>query len=298
MISPAALFRPPSLSSYEPPEGFRTITGTQAMMTFAEPLQELMQSQDLEAMNKVLGIATDIWNYTLPKVPVNQKKTQEELVEQICETFEMDETDAIDLFEQMLERKVYLFPDEIQPDDVRTMFIRKEREYRIEKFDESEFELSDEPLPPTSEDQEMLEKLFKLDEMIADGEDYDEWEDLYFKVEGACCTRYYEWLKAKNVPPKQANEFPYCLERFIEFVYRYDAGALNNVSLFEVEEFLLAHLLRKVMIQPEEYVYWPPAIRLFYRFLHEKGYLDDPQPFIELFSRVEPKFIELLQKQF
>ena len=37
-------------------------------------------------------------------------------------------------------------------------------------------------------------------------------------------------------------------------------------------------LMRKVMVKPPEYTQWPPALRLFYRFLSEKGYLDDPEP--------------------
>jgi len=298
ILSPMSLFHQPSLSSFNPPEGFRTITATQSMMIFAEPLREYLKDNGIEAMNIMMGIATDIWNYTLSKVPANQKKTQEEFVEQICESLSMNETDAIDLFEHLIERKAHLFPDEIQPDDVRTMFMRNEREYQIETFDESQLEFLEDQLPPTSDDQDMLEKLQRLDEMLADGEDYDAWEDLYFQVEEACCTRYYEWLKAKTVQPEYADIFPYCIERFLDFVYRYDAGALNSVAIFEVEDFLLDHLLRKVMIKPEEYVYWPPALRLFYTFLTEKGYLDDPQPFIDLFNDVEIGFIELLKKQF
>ena len=293
-----ALLQPQRFEDTQPPEGFRTISASQAMITFAEPLRELVTEENIDAMNQVFGIVTDIWNFTLPKVPAHQKKTQDELVENICEAFEMDESDAIDLFERMIERKAYLFPDDIQPADVRTMCMRKERAYDIKPFDETQLTLSGEEIPVSQDDQAMLEQLQRLDVMLADGEGYDAWEELYFHVEEACCTRYYEWLKAKGVPARHSNEFPYCLERFVDFVYRYNAVTFAMVSVFEMEEFLLDHLLRKVMIQPEDYVFWPPAIRLFYTFLAEKGYIENSQPFLELVHRVEPKFIELLKKQF
>ena len=37
-----------------------------------------------------------------------------------------------------------------------------------------------------------------------------------------------------------------------------------------LEEFFMDWLMRKVMVKPPEYTQWPPALRLFYRFLAEK----------------------------
>jgi hypothetical protein len=36
---------------------------------------------------------------------------------------------------------------------------------------------------------------------------------------------------------------------------------------------------------------------LFYIFLSEKGYLDDPEPMIELFDDIEPDFIALVKER-
>jgi hypothetical protein len=51
------------------------------------------------------------------------------------------------------------------------------------------------------------------------------------------------------------------------------------------------------MAKPPEYTQWPPALRLFYRFLAEKGYLDDPEPLIASLYAIEPDFITLVKQR-
>ena len=290
------LYQPQPLESLQPPEGFRAITMTQSLISFAEPLQEMCEEDGIEGMNAIIQSANDIWNYTLPKEPLARKKTPEEIVEELCENFGLDESEAFDLFEEMVERKAWLFPDEIQPADPRNMFMRKEEEYQIAAFDEGTLELKSDIIPASDEDREMLQALRQLDRMLTDGSAYEDWEDLSFQTEERCCTQYYQWLLAKEAPEKQAAEFPYCIEFFLEFIYRYHAAPLTNIERTDVYDFLHDHLLRKVSIRPDEYVYWPPAIRLFYTFLSEKGYLGDPAPFLRLFAQAEPEFIALLKK--
>ena len=198
----------------------------------------------------------------------------------------------------MLERKTYLFPEDIQPKDPMTMFMRKEIEYVIAKFDESQLELSDTPLPPDQEDQKMLEQLQQLDKNLEDGEEYDDWEDLYFKVEQDCCQRYNQWLIDKGAPAKHCREFPFCVEVFLNYVYRYTAGTLAGIEYMDLEDFFLDHVLRKVVIQPSDYVYWPPALRLLYQFLGEKSYLEDPRDHIDMLREIEPEFLETLKKRY
>jgi hypothetical protein len=52
------------------------------------------------------------------------------------------------------------------------------------------------------------------------------------------------------------------------------------------------------MVTPPEYVFWPPALKLFYRFLNEKGYLNNPDTIIGRIDKIEPDFIEVLKHQF
>jgi hypothetical protein len=285
-----------TFADLEPPEGFRPITATQAMIMFAEPFQKYLQSGEIDDMNVVMNLTTQIWNYTLPKVL--HKPPKEDIIEEIAETLKIDEIDAANLFEGMVERKAYLFPPEIQPDDVRTLFMRKEADYQIEQFDEAQLEMSETPIPASQNDQKMLADLQRLDQAMADDEEYDEWEDLYFTVEKACSTQFYDWLAAKGVSDQYCQIFPFCVEMFFNFVYRYNAIEILQISEFDLEEFFLDHLPRKVLVPPNEYAYWPPALRLFYRFLAEKGYLSDPQPLTSLFDEIEPEFIDMLQKQF
>jgi hypothetical protein len=64
-----------------------------------------------------------------------------------------------------------------------------------------------------------------------------------------------------------------------------------------IEEFFMDWLIRKVMVKPPEYTQWPPALRLFYRFLSEKGYLDDPEPILKGLYAIEPTFIALVKQR-
>lgn len=278
------------------PEGFRPITATQALIMFAEPFQKYLQSGEIDDMNVAMNLSMQIWNYTLPKA--GHKLPKQDIIEEMAAALKIDELDAVNLFEEMVERKAYLFPPEIQPADVRTLFMRKEVDYQIEQFDETQLAMSATPIPANQDDQAMLADLQRLDQAMADDEEYDEWEDLYFQLEKDCSARYFEWLTAKGVLEQYTRIFPFCVEMFFNFVYRYNAIEIVQISEFDLEEFFLDHLPRKVLVQPNEYTCWPPALRLFYRFLAEKGYLHDPRPLTSLFDAIEPDFVDMLQKQF
>ena len=47
-----------------------------------------------------------------------------------------------------------------------------------------------------------------------------------------------------------------------------------------------------MMAAPAEYILWPPALKLFYLFLHEKGYLNNSDKIIGQIDKIEPYFIE------
>jgi hypothetical protein len=59
------------------------------------------------------------------------RQARSEIVAQIETTLQMDRQDADAFYDEMIERKAYLFPDEIQPEGPMTMFMRKEVEYLI-----------------------------------------------------------------------------------------------------------------------------------------------------------------------
>jgi hypothetical protein len=63
-------------------------------------------------------------------------------------------------------------------------------------------------------------------------------------------------------------------------------------------EFFEDNLLRKMTCEPEEYVRWPAALKLFYEFLSEKGYLEGAEGHVGIIDTLEPSFMEILRRQF
>jgi hypothetical protein len=279
------------------PQGFRPIPMTQAMMEFAAPIMAYVENGTVPDPNDALQIGMQLWNVTLPKVPASQKQPRTEIVTNISTTLQMERQEADAFFDRMIERKAYLFPDEIQPEGSMTMFMRKEVEYLITKFEESQLNLPNDPVPPDPDDETFLKALRRLDAQIAEGAYYEEWEEDFFAMEELCCQRYQRWLQAKGVPETYSRHFPFCLKTYLSFIYQYDSGELKDVSLQALEEFMMDYLLRKVMAKPPEYTHWPPALRLFYRFLSEKGYLDDPERIMARLTSIEPDFIALVKRR-
>ena len=131
-----------------------------------------------------------------------------------------------------------------------TMFMRKEVEYLITPFAESQLQVSDTPLPPEEDDRPFLAALRQLEVRIAAQVDYGAWEADFFAMEALCRQRYQHWLQAKGVPEPYSGEFPFCVETYLNFIYQSDAGTLREVSVEALAEFFLDYLLRKVMAKP------------------------------------------------
>ena len=100
-----------------------------------------------------------------------------------------------------------------------------------------------------------------------------------------------------QVPETLSQEFAFCLDPYLTFLYQYDGGDVQDVVPEAIEEFFMDWLLRKVMVKPPEYTQWPSTLRLFYRFLADKGYLADPEPIIAALQAIEPAFIALVKQR-
>ena len=279
------------------PQGFRPISTTQALLEYAAPIMAYVENGTVADPNDALQVGLLLWNSTLPEVPVAMRQARSEIVAHIETTLQMDRQEAEAFFEEMIERKAYLFPDEMQPAGAMTMFMRKEVEYLITPFAESQLHLSDEIIPPHGDDDTLLHALEQLEARIDFGEDYGEWEADFFEMKDLCCERYHHWLRAKGVPETLSQQFSFCIEPYLTFIYQYDAGSVLDVLPDAIEEFFMDWLIRKVMVKPPEYTQWPPALRLFYRFLSEKGYLDDPEPLLKGLYAIEPAFIALVKQR-
>ena len=102
---------------------------------------------------------------------------------------------------------------------------------------------------------------------------YGEWEDHFFSMKDSCAERFHQWLLQKGAE-EYSQDFPSCMEIYLDFVYCYmhdDIITLQNISAPYIEEFFTDFVLRKVMVEPHEYTHWPPALKLFYAFLHDQS---------------------------
>ena len=95
-----------------------------------------------------------------------------------------------------------------------------EGSYLIAPFNWDDLTLAAEPVPPDDEDRELVEALQRLDQYMADGVDYGEWEDLFLSMKDSCCERFFQWLRHKGVE-EYSQEFAGCVEVYLDFVYGY-----------------------------------------------------------------------------
>lgn len=79
-----------------------------------------------------------------------------------------------------------------------------------------------------------------------------------------------------------------------------DLVLLRFVPAEYLIEFFDDFLFRKVFCEPFEYTYWPPALKLFYRFLGEKGYTSLPETahMTGALDAISPHFLEILQERY
>src|SRR6266705_3804179 len=285
-------------SAPDAPQGFRPLSMTQAMLEYAAPIMAYVEDGTVQDPNDALQVGLLLWNSTLPEAPVAVRQSRRAIVTQIETTLQMDREEAEAFFAHMIARKAHLFPDEMQPEGSMTMFMRKEVEYLITPFEESQLHHCNEIIPPDGDDDAFVKALEELDARIDFGEDYGEWEADFFEMKDRCCARYAHWLRAKGVPETLSDAFSACIESYLNFIYQYDAGSVLDVLAGPMEEFFLDWLMRKVMVKPPEYTKWPPALRLFYRFLSEKGYLDNNlEPILKGLYAIEPAFIALVKQR-
>jgi len=106
----------PSVPDLQPPDGFRLVSPTQAIMEYGKPLMEMIpMPDDVSKANEVFGIVTTIWNYAFDeKLSTMRKPSEAEMVSLIQEKLGLDRQKAHDFFQMMVERKHFLFPDEIK----------------------------------------------------------------------------------------------------------------------------------------------------------------------------------------
>lgn len=296
---PAVVERPgmPYLGA---PEGFRSISFSQAIMEYGAPLVEQIKNDN--AMDAAFQLAGMFWNYALSVRDGNiDGKIEKEIIKRVKSDLGLTLDDTQKLLQRMVERYHYLFPEDIQPKPPSPfMFIRKEVRHLVRPFDYDKLNISDRFLPPDTDDQDAIDKLTQLDTLVMDQADYEQFESVLTEVKDKCEDRFRQWLIAKGLD-EHADDFADCPFIFFDFVYGYihdDVIVLKTVSDQYWMEFFEDFLIRKMMATPAIYILWPPALKLFYLFLHEKGYLDNSDKIIGQIDIIEPYFIKVLEHQF
>lgn len=293
----------PALAEMEAPEGFRPISMSQAIVEYGKPLGSLTETNDEIDFNEILQMSSTFWNYSISLEDGDEDENLKGEIFGLLESrFGMDTEQASNFLEEMVERKNKLFPEEIQPRFSTIMFMKKEIQHLITEFDYNKLQLeySDEVIEPDEEDKELIKMIRDIDRYLYDGVDYGVWEDDFFSMEEKCVDRYEKWLDDKGLA-EYDEKFSFCVETFLNFVYGYmhdDIVMLRSVLPRYFQEFFSDYALRKAIVEPHEYVNWPPALKLFYRFLHEKGYVEDSQPITQLLDEIEPYFLEILRKRY
>lgn len=290
----------PVLSDIEAPDGFRAVSMSQAMMEYTKPLLQYVEGDTIEELNKVMQLAMSMWNYDLPSRHPELKDKKEDIIKNIGKTLKINKRESTDLFEMMVHRKEHLIPQGIQPKIPQIMFVRKEEQFLISEFDYGSLRLSEEDYTPDSEDKKLLQMLNGMDKYIVEGVDYDKWENYYLSLEEKCREGFEKWLAVRGA--KDCSEdLSGNITSYLDFIYRYiheDVVTLKSAHPIYMEEYFTDHLLRKVTVDPPEYIKWPLSLKLFYRYLHEIGYVDKPEKLIIMLDEIEPRFIEILRKRY
>jgi len=195
------------------PEGFRSISPSQAMMEYVKPLSEL--TEDERDLNEVLQASMVLWNYSisLQKEIEPDQKMRKRILKELRKTFKLGKEEADSLLSKMVKRQQYLFPEEIQPKETGFILIRKEVRYIIRPYDYKQLQLIKEIIPPDMVTMAFIEGLSRLDKNIEEGTDYAQFEDLLFSLKEECETRFAAWFVAKHVrvdSVREATSNPKC----------------------------------------------------------------------------------------
>lgn len=288
----------PAISEISVPAGFRAVGMSQAIVEYSKPIMDFVEKGVVNDHNDALQLAMPLWNINFSQNRDNPDNIKKDIIKQIRKTLKINSQESAEFFDMMIQRKDHLFPTDIQPDNPMTMYIRKEEHCPITEFNYDSLNISEEPYLLDDEDKKLVQLINQMDKYIAEGVVHDEWEDHYLSMEEKCKERFKKWLAVKGVK-EYCEDFPMYIKIYLNFIYRYmhdDKINLKTVLPIYIEEFFVDYVLRKVTVEPSEYIEWPPALKLLYKFLYEIVYLEKPEIIIKLLDRIEPHFIKVLRK--
>lgn len=289
------------MENQDPPDGFRAIPISQAMFKTSEIIAEYLEldTKNMNDLDFTSQIGMSVWNIIHSRIKESEKeKLKVEAINLLIEELDISNKIASHEFDEIKERVRYMFPEEIQPDNSVNIFIRKEISYLIVPFNLSD-ELKSTVVKPTKEDKDLFVKLQELDDCIILEKEYDEWEDLSLETEDKLRSCFQKWLK-KSGAKKNLNDIAHFAGFFMSFIYRYgrdEKTVFKNVDIDILEEFFFGFVLRKIMLEPNEYPIFIPLVKLLYKYFEENNYCDAEE--IEIMvDDMEPDFMAMLRVEF
>ncbi len=300
--APAQIIYRPGISEMEAPKGFRHVGMAQAMMEYGEPLRAY-SDDSMQGFDTAFKMASMLWNHAM-NVGEREATGMEaaETIKALATAFKLEPQAADELRQKMVKRYWHLFPAAVQPAERTQPFIviRNELNVEIAPFPYGKLTPNAAAIQPDADDRELLEQIRALDRHILEGSAYEEYERLLEPVKDLAERCFKKWLTDKGVAPEFVR-LSECLHIYFDFVYAYthdDELTLRDVSSAHFEEFFEDFLLRKLHGKPQEYVDWPPALKLFYGYLGEIGYMNVSAAMARAIDNLEFGFMRKLRKYF
>lgn len=295
----------PGISEMGAPDGFRAIGMAQAMMEYIKPLDEYYgkEPQSIDDLNNRMNISMLLWNHALEVEKGEEPSSkQSDVAKTLSKALGLSAEQAEALRARMVERRSWLFPEEVQLKERTSSFMvmRKERLAEIKPFNYDKLQHTRDEIPASDEDRALIRKIEKLDRFMEEEADYGEYEKLLSETKDEAEKRYKQWLADRGFPAEH-HGLSGCLHIYFDFVYGYahdHVVTLKTITLNYLTEFSEDFLIRKVYGDPQEYVEWPPAIKLFYLFLKDKGYMEDIAATTSMINAMELRLMVILKKQF
>ena len=272
---------------------------------YGKPLNEYLgrEPREKDDLNKLMQASMLLWNHALEEERgESEGPGKAEVVNVLSKTFRLKGDEAEALRARMVARRSWLFPLDKQPAERTSSFMimRKETLAEIKPFAYDRLRHTEDSIPSGPEDRALIEKISKLDRFMENEADYGEYEKLLTETKDEAERRYKQWLSDRGLP-SEFHQLSGCLYNYFDFVYGYmhdDIVTLKTVTLSYLTEYFEDFLIRKVYGPPQEYVEWPPAIKLFYLFLKDKGYMEDVASVTSMINALELRFMDILKKQF
>jgi len=295
----------PGISEMGAPEGFRAIGMAQAMMEYVKPLNEYYgkEPKDIDDLNSRMKLSMMLWNHALDQEKGEERSVRKkDVVKALSDAFGLNSEAAEALRVKMVERRGWLFPEEVQPEERTSpiMIMRKESLAEIKPFAYDRLRSENDEAPAGPEDRALIENIRKLDRFMEYEADYGEYEKLLTETKKKAEKQYEKWLADRGFPA-EFHDLAECIDIYFDFVYGYmhdHVVTLKTITLSYLTEFFEDFLIRKVYGPPQEYLDWPPALKLFHQCLKDKGYMEDIASITSMINSIETRYIGLLRKQF